>query len=95
MLVRFQFSRDMVAESFEGNVAVEYFGTAARTAAGADGAELEFDVEYRPRNRVINVRFTEPLLPYRTLEVSLGDGIVATDGATLAPYTLRFTVGGS
>ena len=95
VLVRFQFSRDMVAESFEGNVAVEYFGAAARTAAGADGAELEFDVEYRPRNRVINVRFTEPLLPYRTLEVSLGDGIVATDGATLAPYTLRFTLGGS
>ena len=95
VLVRFQFSRDMVAESFEGNVAVEYFGAAARTAAGADGAELEFDVEYRPRNRVINVRFTEPLLPYRTLEVSLGDGIVATDGTTLAPYTLRFTLGGS
>ena len=95
VLVRFQFSRDMVAESFEGNVAVEYFGAAGRTAAGADGAGLEFDVEYRPRNRVINVRFTEPLLPYRTLEVSLGDGVLATDGAALAPYTLRFTVGGS
>ena len=95
VLVRFQFSRDMVAESFEGNVAVEYFGAAGRTAAGADGAGLEFNVEYRPRNRVINVRFTEPLLPYRTLEVSLGDGVLATDGAALAPYTLRFTLGGS
>ena len=95
VLVRFQFSRDMVAESFEGNVAVEYFGAAGRTAASADGAGLEFDVEYRPRNRVINVRFTEPLLPYRTLEVSLGDGVLATDGAALAPYTLRFTLGGS
>ena len=95
VLVRFQFSRDMVAVSFEGNVAVEYFGS-VRTAAGlADQAELEFDVEYRPRNRVINVRFAEPLLPYRTLEVSLGDAILATDGAALTPYTLRFTTGGS
>ena len=68
VLVRFQFSRDMVAESFEGNVAVEYFGAARRTAAaGTDGTGLEFDVEYRPRNRVINVSFTEPLLPYRTV----------------------------
>lgn len=95
VMVRFQFSRDMVAGSFEGNVAVEYFGATERTAAGADEAGVEFDVEYRPRNRVVNVRFTEPLLPYRTLEVSLGDAILATDGATLAPYTLRFTLGGS
>ena len=98
VLVRFQFSRDMDADSFDGNVEVEYFGaaqTAANLADRADGAGLEFDVEYRPRNRVINVRFAEPPLPYRTLEVSLGDGILATDGATLVPYTLRFTTGES
>ena len=98
VLVRFQFSRDMDADSFDGNVEAEYFG-AAETAAGlgneVDGAGLEIDVEYRPRNRVINVRFAEPLLPYRTLEVSLGDGILATDGATLVSHTLRFTTGGS
>ena len=98
VLVRLQFSRDMVAESFERNVVVKYFGagrTTAGLADGADGTGLEFDVEYRPRNRVINLRFAEPLLPYRTLEVSLGDGVLATDGATLIPHTLRFTTGGS
>lgn len=95
VLVRIQFSRDMVAESFEDNVTVEYVG-AQRIAAGlADGTGLEFDVEYQSRNRVINIRFAEPLLTYRTLEVSLGDGILATDGATLVPHTLRFTTGGS
>ena len=73
---------------------MEYFG-AAPAAGSADGAGMEFDVEYRSRNRVINVSFTEPLLPYRTLEVRLGDGVLATDGAALAPYTLRFTLGGS
>ena len=98
VLVRFQFSRDMDADSFEGNVDAEYFGaalTAAGRTNGADGTGLELEVEYRPRNRVINIRFAEPLLPYRTLEVSLGDGILATDGATLVSHTLRFSTGGS
>lgn len=97
-LVRIQFSRDMDTDSFEGNVTVEYFG-AAQTAAGpADGTDetgLELDVEYRLLNRAITVTLAEPLLPYRALVVSLGDGILATDGATLVPYTLRFSTGGS
>jgi hypothetical protein len=110
-LVRFQFSRDMDAESFEDNVEVVYFGAAARDAAdsadpadpadpadsddGGDGDGLEFDVAYRPRNRVISVTFAEPLLPYRTIEVRLGNGILATDGAMLVPHTLIYTTGGS
>jgi hypothetical protein len=88
----------MDTDSFEGNVTVEYFG-AAQTAAGpADGTDetgLELDVEYRLLNRAITVTLAEPLLPYRALVVSLGDGILATDGATLVPYTLRFSTGGS
>ena len=95
VLVRFQFSRDMDADSFDGSVEAEYFGTAQTAASRADGAGLELDVEYRPRNRVINIRFAEPLLPYRTLEVRLRNGILATDGATLVSHTLRFTTGGS
>ena len=96
-LVRFQFSRDMDADSFDGSVSAAYFGAAPTAAGRANGADagLELEVEYRPRNRVINVRFAEPLLPYRTLEVTLGDGILATDGATLVSYTLRFSTGGS
>lgn len=85
-LVRFQFSRDMNPDSFAGNVRAAY--------VGADGA-LELTTEYRPRNRVLNVQFIEPLLPYRPLAVTLGDGIEALDGAPLIPYTLRFATGGS
>lgn len=85
-LVRFQFSRDMNPDSFAGNVRAAY--------VGADGA-LELTTEYRPRNRVLNVQFIEPLLPYRPLAVTLGDGIEALDGAALIPYTLRFATGGS
>ena len=98
VLVRFQFSRDMDADSFDGNVEAEYFGavqTAVGLANGSDEVGMQLDVEYRPRNRVINIRFAEPLLPYRTLEVRLGDRILATDGATLVSHTLRFTTGAS
>ena len=96
--VRIQFSRDMNGKSFEENVEAEYFGARSTTAAGADAADdtgLEFDVEYRPRNRVITIVFVEPLMPYSTVEVTLGDGILATDGASLVPYTLIFSTGGS
>ena len=85
-LVRFQFSRDMNPDSFAGNVRAAY--------VGADGA-LDLTAEYRPRNRVLSVRFAEPLLPYRPVAVTLGDGIEALDGAALIPYTLRFATGGS
>ena len=88
-LVRFQFSRDMNPESFAGNVRAGYVG-----AADADGG-LALTVEYRARNRVLNVQFAEPLLPYRPVAVTLGDRIEALDGAALVPHTLRFATGGS
>lgn len=94
-LIRFQFSRDMDADSFEGSVDAVYVGTAQPSGSSATEGGLELTVEYRPRNRVLNVKFVEPLLPYRPVAVSLGDGILAADGATLVPYTLEFATGGS
>jgi len=90
-LVRFQFSRDMDPESFEGNVTAAYIGADPASAEG----NLELSVDYRARNRVLNVQLTEPLLPYRPVAVTLGDGINTTDGASLIAYTLRFATGGS
>ena len=87
-LVRLQFSRDMNPDTFAGNVRASYLGA-------ADGAGLDLTAEYRSRNRVLNVQFAEPLLPYRPVAVTLGDGIQALDGAALIPYTLRFATGGS
>ena len=88
-LVRFQFSRDMNPDSFAGNVQAGYVGTADA------GGGLALTVEYRARNRVLNVQFAEPLLPYRPVAVTLGDGIEALDGAALVRHTLRFATGGS
>ena len=93
-LVRFQFSRDMDPDSFTGNVRADYVG-AAPAANADDVGTLELTVEYRLRNRVLNVQFAEPLLPYRPVAVTLDDGIEAVDGAALLPFTLRFATGGS
>ena len=87
-LLRLQFSRDMDDESFDGNVAVAYQGV-------ADEEAPEFTVSYRPRNRVLTVTLVEPLRAYATLTVTLGDGVLASDTASLVPYTLRFSTGGS
>lgn len=87
-LLRFQFSRDMDDESFEGNVSVSNQGA-------ADEDPPEFTVAYRPRNRVLTVTPAEPLPPYATVTVTLGDGILASDTVPLVPYTLRFSTGGS
>jgi len=89
VLIRLQFSRDMDDESFEGNVEVDYLG------AQVDDEPVEFAVEYRGRNRVLSVTLEEPLRQYATLTVTLGDGILAADGATLVSYALSFSTGGS
>jgi hypothetical protein len=89
-LIRVQFSRDMDADSFDGHVDITYLGA----DQGTEDA-LEFEADYQPRNRVLNISFAEPLLPYSTLVVTLEDSILASDGAALTAHTLRFSTGGS
>ena len=94
--VRIQFSRDMEPDSFDGRVAVAYGGPdAAGAGAAAGGAGgIGFEALYRPRNRVLEIRFDVELEEFRTIDVQLLDGITATDGAALPAWTLSFFVGG-
>lgn len=91
--VRVQFSRDMDPDTFENRVAVSYAsappGDATTTTDG-----IAFEIAYRARNRVLEIRFDEELEPFRTLDVQLLDGIAATDGAVMAPWTLLFFISG-
>ena len=91
-LVRIQFSRDIDPESFEDQVRIGYHGE--ESFERGQPPPIEFDVEYLKRNRVLEIRFTEPLERFRTVEVELLDGITATDGAVLPPWTLTFALGG-
>ena len=91
--VRIQFSRDMDPDSFAGRVGVSYAGN-AQDSAGPSAAGIAFETAYRARNRVLEIRFDEALDRFRTLGVHLFDGITATDGQPLRPWTLSFFVGG-
>ena len=86
-MVRVQFSRDMDADSFPGQVRARY-------GPGADGALILFELEYRGRNRVLEIRFEQRLEPFRNVTVDLLDGITANDGTPMAPWTLSFFAGG-
>ncbi|HXH07125.1 MAG TPA: Ig-like domain-containing protein [Vicinamibacterales bacterium] len=84
--VRLQFSRDMDAASFKGRVRATY--------PGSDEAPPQSTAVYRPENRSLEIRFAAPLARFRTVRIDLLEGITATDGAPLAPWSLTFTTGG-
>lgn len=90
-LVRIQFSRDMDAESFADRVRIGYAGG---ESAGPPMI-APFTHRYRLGNRVLEIRFAEPLAPFRTLRVELLEGIAAFDGAALNGWTLSFSLGGA
>ncbi len=87
--VRIQFSRDMNAASFEGRVRVSYVG-------GGDPLPPPpaFTATYRPAVRALEIRFAAPLERFHTVRVELLEGITASDGLPLAPWSLTFTLGG-
>ena len=88
--VRVQFSRDMNPDSFEGNVRVRYLGA---PAADAGAEEPAFETAYRGRNRVLEIRLDLELERFRSVQVDLLDGISASDGEPLAPWSLSFFTG--
>lgn len=91
--VRVQFSRDMDPESFDGQVRVAY-ASPGGTRIDADAADIVFDVAYRGRNRVLEIRFDDELQRFRSVTVELLDGVQANDGTPLPPWTLSFFIGG-
>ena len=91
--VRVQFSRDMDPDSFEGQVRVAY-ALPGGAAIDADADEILFELAYRGRNRVLEIRFERELERFRSVTVELGDGVTANDGTPMPPWRLSFFVGG-
>ena len=90
--VRIQFSRDMDEDSFEGRVRVSY-STLASVATSDEPPPILSDTSYRGLNRVLEIRFSEPLVAFQTVNVELLEGVSARDGAMLVPWSLSFFVG--
>lgn len=92
--VRVQFSRDMAADSFAGNVLVRYLARESAERGEPQAPPVAVTPNYDAGRRVLELKFSAPLERFRTVEVQLGEGIAAADGQPLAPWRLRFTVGG-
>ncbi len=91
--VRVQFSRDMDPDSFDGQVRVVYTRPGG-TGIDSGGGDILFELAYRGRNRVLEIRFDQELERFRSVTVELLDGVTANDGTPLPPWTLSFFVGG-
>ena len=89
--VRIQFSRDMDPGAFQGLVSANYGGVPS--VGVVETAPLTIRIEYLARNRVLEIRFEAELEQYRTLTVELLEGITASDGAPLPPWSLSFFTG--
>lgn len=92
--VRIQFSRDMDAATFVGQIRVRYLAAESMERGEPAPPPVQVTPSYDGGRRVLELRFSEPLERFRTLEVELRDGITATDGQALVPWTLRFRLGG-
>jgi hypothetical protein len=91
--VRIQLSRDLDPETLKGRVRVAYLGRGAANAP-APPEPPKMRLELDERERVLTVRFVQPLEPWQRVQVDLLDGIKGTDGAEMKAWTLTFTVGG-
>jgi hypothetical protein len=44
---------------------------------------------------VLEIRFSQPIERFRTVQIELLEGVLGTDQQALAPWTLKFMTGGS
>jgi hypothetical protein len=93
--VRIQFSRDIDSSTLKERVQVSYLREEATNLGEPDVPVAVFTVQYLPANRVLEIRFTEPLVRYRTIKVDLLEGILGADKQPLAPWTLRVRTAGA
>lgn len=92
--VRIQFSRDLDAETIKDHVRVSYLEQQSVERGEPQPPPIEVVAAYGSANRVLELRFRQPLERFRTLKVELLDGVKGTDGAPMKPWTLTFVLGG-
>ena len=81
--VRLQFSRGLNPATLSGNIKATYMG---------DAAPLEFQSSYDNPNRAVELRFSKPLEPLRTVTIETLEGLRTFDGAPVTPWKLTFSL---
>lgn len=92
--VRIQFSRGLNEASLAGRIRVTYVGAPQPAAGDPQAGALQFKTIFDAPNRAIEIRFGQPLEPFRTVKLEILEGVRAFDGAPVKPWTLTFSVGG-
>lgn len=96
-LVRVQFSRDMNPDTFNGRVRWSFTTVNAANVGVTTPLEApripQFKYDSARRALEFALTLDQPAF-YRSVRIELLDGIAATDGAALKPWTLTFTFGG-
>ena len=90
--IRVQFSRGLDPASLTDRIRIVYVG--GSPAAGGPQAPPEFTYAYDAGTRAVEIRFTRPPDPFRTIRVELLEGVRLFDGAPVRPWMLTFSVGG-
>src|SRR5439155_489279 len=89
--IRLQFSRDINPDSLKGNVRWHYAGVEASEELGP----AKLSVRYEAATRSVEIKIdVDDAARYKNIVMELADGVVATDGARLKPWTLTFSFGG-
>jgi len=93
--VRIQFSRDIDPATVKNHVHARYVAAEGALRGEPDTPPITLAAAYNPANRVIEIKFAQPLERFRTVKVDLDPTILGTDGQALKPFTLTFATGGS
>jgi hypothetical protein len=90
-VIRLQFSRDLNPDSLKGNVRWHY----AASDSLQQLPQAKLTVRYERATRSVDIKIdTDDLARYKNVALELTDGVAATDGAKLKPWTVTFTFGG-
>jgi hypothetical protein len=93
--VRIQFSRDLDPATIRGHVHARYVQAESAQRGEPDTPPITLTATYNAVNRVVEIKFAQPLERFRTVKIDLGEDIIGTDKQPLKPFTLTFTTGGS
>jgi hypothetical protein len=93
--VRIQFSRDLDPATVRGHVHARYVPAESAQRGEPDTPPINLTATYNASNRVVEIKFAQPLERFRTVKIDLGADIIGTDQQALKPFTLTFMTGGS
>lgn len=93
--VRIQFSRDLDPATLRGHVHASYVTAESAQRGEPDTPPINLTATYNAANRVVEIKFAQPLERFRTVKITLGDDVIGTDRQPLKPFTLTFMTGGT